>query len=105
MDEAPILDCLSPSILATLRCSPDQGDSQTMGQRYGLNSCRKSQSVRDWHVLCERIIRERALQILVLHLHEHILKVRIEAIYDASDIDPNDDDSDDDLGLGATSSL
>ena len=76
-----------------------------MGQRYGLNSCRKSQSVRDWHVLCERIIRERALQILVLHLHEHILKVRIEAIYDASDIDPNDDDSDDDLGLGAISSL
>ena len=29
-----------------------------------------------------------ALQILVLHLHEHILKMRIEAIYDASDIDP-----------------
>ena len=50
-------------------------------------------------------IKEMALQILVLYLHERILKMRIEAIYDASDIEPNDDDSDDDMGLGETSSL
>ena len=54
--------------------------------------------------LCEEFIKEMALQILVLHLHERILKKRIKFVYDASDIDPNDDDSDEDMALGEATS-